>query len=519
MLHFDPLCLILLFVLVFQNSNLQTLSYIRHLSLPTHVNHLTYSSSLKWLYIASIDTLSVYDENLTLIQNVSIDEPKRSKSDPCRINPCQCLHDTSSANSNEESAADRHRRSRRISSSSPIDANNYNLVLYLEKEHRIHNEPYLIDCWSLQTGSCILRSALNLSDIYYQQRIDGEEKKPSKFLFNTDPTIPNHIFPFHLKLNKCNSTPSYLFLTSTLRKNILVSDNRDKLENGTDSFDSQCLEHAQRRTIALRAFISDKISTKSMMDRNPVHATAVTSSNRNVTLAALQTIESMNTTRSSSNHNQSNLRSSATLFQSNSIFSTGSDEYPSNGHQQLINETSASMTSFDGQGPFININDYCPEQLSVLRSIYTDFFEGESAEKFRLFQDIIYDPFDAAIYVFTNQQYISKVVRLCEGQISFRHYVELPIHCGPEYTLIQKVKLIPWKNQKQYLLVIASKPNGSHSLEPSAHSHSAICLYDFDQIRNAFVDSVLLLAKGNVSLGMAWLHGDSVIVSATNVFH
>jgi hypothetical protein len=68
------------------------------------------------------------------------------------------------------------------------------------------------------------------------------------------------------------------------------------------------------------------------------------------------------------------------------------------------------------------------------------------------------------------------------------------------------------KNNKQYLLTIASKPKTIDSLEPSINSHSAICLYNLDQIRNAFIDNILDLAKGNVSLGMAWLHGESVIV-------
>lgn len=520
MLHFHSLRLIFLWVLVFQNSNLQISSYIRHFSLSTNINHLTYSTSSKWLYVASIDSLAIYDDNLTLIQNVSIQNMNRTPFDPCKINPCQCLSSTTSNNNNDDSISDRYRRSRRATSSSPsIDSNNYNLVLYLEKENRIDNQPYLIDCWSLQTGSCIVRNALNLSEIYYQQRTDRDQHEASKFLFNTDPTLPNHIFPFHLKLNKCNSTPTYLFLTSTLRKNMLAVNSRDKVESETDLFGLQCLEQVQRRTIALRAFIDDDKRKRSKIDRNSAYTTMIPLANVSFHDASsmmksqpLHTKDSMTVTRPSFNHNQSNLLSSAMRFQSTPIFPMGSDEYLSD-RPTLINETSSPMTSSDGQGPFVNINDYCPEQLSVLRSIYSDFFERESSEKFRLFQDIIYDPYDAAIYVFTNQQYRSKVLRLCEGQISFRHYVELPIDCGDEYTLIQKVKLILWKNKKHYLLVIASKPNAWHSLEPSVHSHSAICLYDFEQIRNAFVDSILSLAKGNVSLGMAWLHGESVIVS------
>ena len=496
-------------------------SYVRHLASVTDINHLTYFSSFKWLYVASINSLTIYDDNLTLLQHVSIENITEKNIDPCAINPCQCLHNVTESD-NEHGAADRNRRSQSASAHS-IDANNYNLILYLEQENRIENQPYLIDCWSLQTGSCIVRNALNLSDIYYRQQTADDPQHAQKLLFNTDSSAPNHVFPFHLKLNKCNSTPTYLFLTSTLRKNLLNSNNREKLDNRTDRFDLPCLEQAQRRTIALRAFVdTNERRQSSTSSYKSSAATLTTPRNAAIHLhswtqqqhAAASRENSLNNTRPSSNNNKSNLRSSASLLQSSSMISMASDAHPLNS-KDPINQTSSSslsMTYTQEQGPFVNINDYCPEQLSVLRSIYTDFFERESSEKYRLFQDIVYDRQDAAIYVFTNQQHHSKVIRLCEGQISFRHYVELPIHCGDEYTLIQKVKLIPGENGKEYLLVIASKPRASQGLEPSVHSHSALCLYEFDQIRNAFVDSVLDLAKGNVSLGMAWLHGESVVV-------
>ena len=494
-------------------------SYVRHLSLVTDINHLTYFSSSKWLYVSSINSLAIYDHNLTLLQHISIQNTTEKNFDPCAINSCQCLHNTTESDS-EHPGPDRDRRSQSTSAHA-IDSNNHNLILYLETENQIENQPYLIDCWSLQTGSCIVRNALNLSDIYYQQQPDDSQYQVHKLLFNTDAMAPNHVFPFHLKLNKCNSTPTYLFLTSTLRKNLLNSNNREKVESRTDRFDLQCLEQAQRRTIALRAFVdTDERRKSSISTHQNTGASLTPSSNSTIhtnSWMQQQTVpreNALNNTRPSSNNNKSNLLSSASLLQSSSMISMASDAPPLNS-KDPINQTSSapfSMTYTQEQGPFVNINDYCPEQLSVLRSIYTDFFERESSEKFRLFQDIVYDREDAAIYVFTNQQHHSKVIRLCEGQISFRHYVELPIHCGDEYTLIQKVKLLPGENGKEYLLVIASKPRTSHSLEPSVHSHSALCVYEFDQIRNAFVDSVLDLAKGNVSLGMAWLHGESVIV-------
>ncbi|UJR28522.1 hypothetical protein I4U23_009760 [Adineta vaga] len=518
MWRFYQRCLLCLWSLLFQNNIVQT-SYIRHLTLPNQINHLTYSSSLKWLYVASVDSLAIYDNNLTLLQNISSQNSYSNDYELCKMNPCQCLHNSLNNNSNDDLIADRNRRSkfsRSIDSSNRIDSNNYNLILYLEHENKLDNKPYLIDCWSLQSGSCIIRNALNLSDIYYSQTtLDADQNPSQKFLFNTDLTIPNHIIPFHLKLNKCNNTPIYLFLSSTLKKNFVMMNNKEKIDNLTEHFYLQCLEQSQGRTIALRAFVFNNGMKKTPHYVNK-QLILTDMSSQNVTIVqdsiikrqVLNNTNSINVTRSSSLDNSTHLISSRSISQFSSTLPTISDDHVTN---QNYNKTSSSNRLVDRQNPFLNINDYCPEQLSVVRSIYTDFFERESPDKFRLFQDVIYDKKDSAIYVFTNQQYVSKVVRLCEGQISFRHYVELQINCGIDYTLIQKVKLIQMKNNKQYLLTIASKPKTLNSLEPSMNSHSAICLYDFDQIRNAFINNILDLAKGNVSLGMAWLHGESVI--------
>jgi hypothetical protein len=276
----------------------------------------------------------------------------------------------------------------------------------------------------------------------------------------------------------------------------------------------KCLEQTQRRTIALRAFVYNDEITKSQhyVNKSLVIPQNITVVKDSIMKQQLVNIENfINKTRSSSNNNKSYSISNTNISQASSTTSKISDDHVTNTNN-TDNDTASSINFISDQGPFLNINDYCPEQLSVVRSIYTDFFERESSDKFRIFQDIIYDKNDSAIYVFTNQQYVSKIVRLCEGQISFRHYVELQINCGNEYTLIQKVKLIKFQNNKQYLLTIASKPKTLHSLEPSINSHSAICLYNLDQIRNAFIDNILELAKGNISLGMAWLHGESVIV-------
>ena len=383
-------CIIFFLILYFQMNIIQT-SYVHYLSLTNNINHLTYYSKLKWLYVSSIDSLSIYDQNLTLLQNISLQ--KSYDYDICKTNPCQCL------NNNNDHTDDRTRRS------NIIDHNNYNLILYFEKEHEIENQPYLIDCWSLQSGSCIVRNALNLSNIYYEEKSNNDQK----FLFNTDSTIPNHIYPFHFKLTKCNNTPIYLFLTSTLKKNFIEI----KSDDSTDIFYLQCLEQTQKRTIALRAFVN-----KSMITTNTVIKNSI------MKRQAVDLKNSINRTRTTSNF-------------TSSIISMFSDDH-------VINTTS-SKSFYSEQIPFLNINDYCPEQLSVVRSIYTDFFERESPDKFRIFQDIIYDENDSALYVFTNQQYISKIIRLCEGQISFRHYVELQINCGNDYTLIQKVKLIKFK--------------------------------------------------------------------------
>ncbi|CAF1302859.1 unnamed protein product [Adineta steineri] len=517
--------MLFLWILFFQINIIQT-SYIRHLSLSNNISHLTYYSSLKWLYVTTIDSLSIYDDNLTLIQNVSIQKTYLNNDDICKINPCQCLNNlVNTSNNNDNLITDRNRRSKSLDLQNHIDQNNYNLILYLEQNNKIDNKPYLIDCWSLQQGSCIIRNALNLSHIYYQKLLTNEKNQAQKVLFNTDSTIPNHIFPFHFKLNKCNNTPIYLFLTSTLRKNFIVSNNKEKADNLTDLVYLQCLEQSQGRTIALRAFVYDDDDDGIKNSQRYVNKSMTTMNipSQNVTIVkdsimkrqAVTITNFINTTRSSSTSNISNLISSVSISQSSSsTVSMISSDHVTNLNTNNINKnnnTSSSINLIHVQNPFLNINDYCPEQLSVVRSIYTDFFERESSDKFRLFQDIIYDEKDSAIYVFTNQQHVSKVVRLCEGQISFRHYVELQINCGNDYTLIQKVKLIKFKNQKQYLLTIASKPKTLNSLEPSINSYSAICLYDFDQIRNAFIDNVLDLAKGNVSLGMAWLHGESVI--------
>ncbi|CAF1159331.1 unnamed protein product [Rotaria sordida] len=528
MLVFYRQYVVFLCILFYQINIIET-SHIRHLSLSNNINHLTYYSPLKWLYVASVDSISIYDSNLTLLQNISTQNSYLNDYDICKINPCQCLNNLTNNNNNnnnnegDDVATDRYRRSKSIQSlnvQNSIDQNNYNLILYLETENNIENKPYLIDCWSLQSGSCIIRNALNLSKIYYQQISTNEKNHVQKFLFNTDSTIPNHIFPFHFKFNKCNNTPTYLFLTSTLRKNFIVSNQKEKSDDLTDRFYFQCLEQAQRRTIALRAFVHNDEIKRSHNYVNKSMFTTV--KQRNITVVKDSIMKhqpvhienSMNKTRSSSNNNKSNLTSIIGISRISSTNPMVSDDQitnKSNNTNHNNNKTSFLYNFIHEQIPFININDYCPEQLSVVRSIYTDFFEHESSDKFRLFQDIIYDENNSSIYLFTNQQYVSKIIRLCEGQISFRHYVELQINCGNEYTLIQKVKLIKFKNNKQYLLTIASKSKTLHSLEPSINSHSAICLYELDQIRNAFIDNILDLSKGNISLGMAWLHGESVI--------
>lgn len=488
---------LIFFSIEFLHFNFIQSTYIRHLFLSNSIHHLTYYSPLKWFYVASINSLTIYDENFLLLQNISIENVPLNEQDLCQRNPCQCLNNFTNDNSDESIQFERNRRS--------IDSNNYNLILYLETNHQIQNQPYLIDCWSLQTGSCIVRNAFNLSIIYYQHKSTDEKNSQAKFLFNTDSFVSNHIFPFHLKLNKCPNTPTYLFLTSTLKKTWILP----KSDEWTDAIYGQCLEQAQRRTIALRSLISDDEITTSRAYVNKSLITPVTSRQSIAVVKGLvmkrQVVNvksSIDKTRSFSNNNASHLSSSS---------SVNSNDHVTN--ITYANNISSTMNFIDEQGPFMNINDYCPEQFAVLRSIYTDFFERESAEKFRIFQDIIYDRDDSAIYVFTNQQYRSKIIRLCEGQISFRHYVELEISCGIEYTLIQKVKLVQLTNKKQYLLTIASKPRTNDSFEPSIHSHSAICLYELEQIRQAFIENVLDLSKGNVSLGMAWLHGESVIVS------
>lgn len=514
MLIFYRKCITFLWIVLYQINIIQT-SPIRHLALSNNIHHLTYYSSLKWLYVSSIDTISIYDDNLTLLQNISIQNSYLNDYDICQINPCQCLNNLTSTTNNEDEdiVSDRYRRSKSIRSPNlqhSIDYNNYNLILYLETENKIDNQPYLIDCWSLQSGSCIIRNALNLSKIYYQQTSIDDKTHTQKFLFNTDSKIPNHIFPFHFKFNKCNNTPTYLFLTSTLRKNFIVPTQKDKSDDLTDRFYFQCLEQIQRRTIALRAFVyADDEIKKS---EHYVNKSLITTTNlRNIAVVKesimkhqnAQLQNSINITRPPSHNNKSNLTSTISMIP---------DDHVTTKNKTKNNNSSSQFNFFHEQIPFLNINEYCPEQLSVVRSIYTDFFERESSDKFRIFQDIIYDENNSAIYVFTNQQYASKIIRLCEGQISFRHYVELQINCGNDYTLIQKVKLIKLKNNKEYVLVIAAKPKTLHSLEPSPHSHSAICLYEFDHIRNAFIENILDLSKGNVSLGMAWLHGESVIV-------
>ncbi|CAF4765210.1 unnamed protein product, partial [Rotaria socialis] len=211
-----------------------------------------------------IDSISIFDDNLTLVQSISTKNSYLNDYDICQINPCQCLNNLTNDynnNNDEDLTSDRYRRSKLIQSLNlqhSTDQNNYNLLIYLETENQIKNQPYLIDCWSLQAGSCIIRNALNLSQIYYQQiSTTNEQNQAQKFLFNTDSKIPNHIFPFHFKFNKCNNTPTYLFLTSTLKKNFATPNPREKSDDLTDRFYFQCLEQGQRRTIALRAFVYD----------------------------------------------------------------------------------------------------------------------------------------------------------------------------------------------------------------------------------------------------------------------
>ena len=94
----------------------------------------------------------------------------------------------------------------------------------------------------------------------------NKSNNDQKFLFNTDSTIPNHIFPFHFKLTKCNNTPIYLFLTSTLKKNFIET----KSDDSTDIFYLQCLEQTQRRTIALRAFVNKSMITMNTVIKNSI---------------------------------------------------------------------------------------------------------------------------------------------------------------------------------------------------------------------------------------------------------
>ena len=500
------------FWILFFHINIIESSHIRYLSLSNYVNHLTYYSPLKWLYVASTNSISIYDNNLILLQNITVQNSYFNDYDLCKINPCQCLNYL--INNNDV----KYHRSNLLQSfklSNSINKNNHNLILYLEKDNKINNQAYLIDCWSLQLGSCIIRNAFNLSNIYYQQISTNKKHYIEKFLFNSDSTIPSHIFPFHFKYDKCHHTPTYLFLTSTLRKNFVTSNSEEKSDDLIDRFYFQCLERTQQRTIALRALIYNDGIEKSQYYVNKSAITTNTSANITIVKDPIMkrqvnNIEKLiNKTKSSFNKNKFNLRLNTNLSDLSTMSSVLSDDHITNENKK--NESSSFNFTHD-KLPFLNINEYCPEQLSVIRSIYTDFFERESSDKFRFFQDIIYDEHNSAIYLFTNQQFISKIVRLCEGQISFRHYVEIEIDCGHDYKLIQKVKLIKFKNNKQYLLTIVSKPKTFHSLEPSINSHSAICLYDFDQIRNTFIDNILNLAKGNISLGMAWLHGESVIV-------
>ena len=511
--------LILVSVLLVRIISIQC-SYVRHLSLLNDINRLTYSPSLKWLYVASIDALSIYDQNLTLLQHVSILNSSKNDFDPCSVNPCQCLRNP--LNRRNDLDTDRYSQLKGASGNTAlpvIDRNNYNLILHFEQDNKIQDQPYLIDCWSLQPGSCIVRNALNLSEIYNKQNSESNQHQSYRLLFNTESKSPNHLFPFRLKLNKCKNVPIYLFLTSTLKDNRFTSSNREQSDNHTDFYEFRCLEQAQRRTIALRAFVHEQKRTKTENFSPQLSSTITTLLNHRtgkssiINQIASKRENSMSYTRSILNNNQSNLLSSTNLFRSSSTVSMVSSEFVTINNQRQNFSALSPIIYIDEQSSFSNINDYCPEQFSVLRSIYTDFFERESPEKFRLFQDILYDEKESAIYIFTNQQERSKIIRLCEGQISFRHYIELPIHCGHEYNLVQKVKLIKQKNNgEEYLVVIASKSNDLHHLEPSYHRDSALCIYKFDRIRHAFVDSVLDLAKGNVSLGMAWLHGESVIV-------
>jgi len=335
--------MIFLWILFFQLNIIQT-SYIRYLSLINNINHLTYYSPLKWFYVASINSISIYDYNLTLLQNISIQNSDVNNDDDiCQINSCQCLNNLT--NNNDDSISDRNRRSKLIQSSlnlqNSFDQNNYNLILYLEKNTKIKNKPYLIDCWSLQQGSCIVRNALNLSDIYYQS---NKKNLAQKFLFNTDSTIPNHIFPFHFKLNKCNNTPIYLFLTSTLKKNFILSNPREKSDDLTDLFYLQCLEQAQRRTIALRAFVYDDEIKKSQdyVNKTMVIPRNITVVKESIMKRQIENIESfINKTRSFSNNTKSHVTSNISISQSSSTISD--DHVTNTNNNNNNNNTSSSI--------------------------------------------------------------------------------------------------------------------------------------------------------------------------------
>ncbi|KAJ8047492.1 Plexin-A4 [Holothuria leucospilota] len=116
------------------------------------------------------------------------------------------------------------------------------------------------------------------------------------------------------------------------------------------------------------------------------------------------------------------------------------------------------------------------------------YIDGFTSGQFSYF--VAFQPSDHT----TSSKYISKVVRLCQGDPDFYSYIELPLVCANDsdndYHLVQSSQLATLSlegNETKVVLVAAfSKSETEISDIPS--SESAVCIYPLEDINRAFYE-------------------------------
>lgn len=120
----------------------------------------------------------------------------------------------------------------------------------------------------------------------------------------------------------------------------------------------------------------------------------------------------------------------------------------------------------------------------------------------------------------TSSKYISKIVRLCQGDPDFYSYVELPLVCATDsdndYYLVQSAHLatlsLEGNGIKEVLVASFSKSETEVSDIPS--SESAVCIYPIEDINHAFYERRINCAQQQTdNTEINWLGSTSCRIS------